>query len=45
MALENHVLAWDRHKNVAGLNQLKGFQPSPFDVRIPNGNTYITKKM
>ena len=23
------TLHWDRHKNVAGLNQLMGYQPSP----------------
>jgi hypothetical protein len=27
MALEILLLAWDRHKNVAGLNQLMGSQP------------------
>jgi hypothetical protein len=26
--LEIQVMAWDSHKNVAGLNQLMGFQPS-----------------
>jgi hypothetical protein len=31
MTLEIQVLAWDRHKNVAGLNWLMGFQLSPFD--------------
>ena len=25
MVLEIHVLAWDRHKNVAGLNHLMGY--------------------
>jgi hypothetical protein len=29
MALEIQVLAWDRHKNMAGLNWLMGSQPSP----------------
>ena len=28
--LEIQVLAWDRHKNVAGVIQLMEFQPSPF---------------
>jgi len=28
MTLEIQVLAWDMHKNVAGLNRLMGFQPS-----------------
>jgi hypothetical protein len=34
--LEIQVMAWDRHKNVAGLNQLMGFQPSqaPFLITI-----------
>jgi hypothetical protein len=31
MMLEIQVLVWDRHKNVAGLNRLLGFQPSPLD--------------
>jgi hypothetical protein len=43
MTLEIHVLAWDRHKNVAGLNRLMGSQPSPLDNWISNGNTYISK--
>jgi hypothetical protein len=37
----NPVLAWDRHKNVAGLNQLMGPWPSPFDNWISNSNIYI----
>jgi len=32
MTLEIQVLAWDRHKNVVGLNQLMGSQPSPLGV-------------
>ena len=44
MTLEIQVLAWDRHKNVAGLNRLKGSQPSsPVDNWITN-NTYIVYK-
>jgi hypothetical protein len=31
MTLETQVMAWDRHKNVAELNRLMGFQPSPLD--------------
>jgi len=27
MMLVIQILAWDRHKNVAGLNRLMGFQP------------------
>ena len=41
MTLETQVMAWDRHKNVAELNRLMGFQPSPLDNWISNGNTYI----
>jgi len=29
MMLKFQVLTWDRHKNVVGLNQLMGSQPSP----------------
>ena len=29
MVLGFHVLAWDRHKNVVGLDRLMGSQPSP----------------
>jgi len=29
MELEIQVLAWDRYKNVAGLNQLMGSNPPP----------------
>ena len=32
--LEIQVLAWDRHKNVTGLNRLMGSQPSPLDKWI-----------
>jgi hypothetical protein len=32
MMLEVQVLAWDRHKNVAGLNWVIGFQPSPLFI-------------
>ena len=40
MTLEIRVLAWDRHKNVVGLNRLMAFQPSPLDNLISNGNSY-----
>ena len=33
-------LAWDKHRNVAGLNWLMGSQP-PLDKWISNGNIYI----
>jgi hypothetical protein len=29
--LENHIMAWDHHKNVAALNYFMGSQPSPFN--------------
>jgi len=44
MMLEIQVLAWDRHKDVAGLNRLMGSHPSPHDNWISNSNTYINKK-
>ena len=44
MAFENQVLAWDGHKNMAGLNQLMESQPSPSDNWIFNDNTYINKQ-
>jgi hypothetical protein len=31
MSMKIHILAWDRHKHVAELNWLKGFNPIPFD--------------
>ena len=36
MALDIHVLAWDRHRNVAKLNRLMIFQPPPLvlDVKV-----------
>jgi hypothetical protein len=49
MALEIQALACDRHKNVVGLNQLMGSQPSPLDNWIsyyiytdPNPSLLIT---
>ena len=41
MMLEIQVLAWDRQRNVAGLNWLMGSQPSPLDNWISNCNTDI----
>ena len=38
MMLEIQVLVWDRLKEVAGLNWLMGYQPSPLDNWISNGN-------
>jgi len=39
--LEIQVLTWDMYKNVAGLNQVVGSQPSPLGDWISNSNTYI----
>ena len=44
MTLKLQVLAWDNHKNVAGLNRLMGSQLSPLDNLISNDNTYINKR-
>ena len=41
MTLEIQVLAWERHKNVAGFNWLMGSQPSPLDNWIFNSNTHL----
>jgi hypothetical protein len=42
MTLEIQNLAWDRHKLVAGLNWLMGFQPPPLlDNSISYGNAYM----
>ena len=40
MTLEIQVLAWDRYKNVAGLNRITGYKPFPLDNWIANGITY-----
>jgi hypothetical protein len=37
-------LAWDRHKNVAGLNELMGYQPSPLPLMITGSPTVIHNK-
>jgi hypothetical protein len=44
MTLEIQVLAWDRHKNVTGLNWLMGIPTSLLDNWISNDNTYINKQ-
>jgi hypothetical protein len=41
MTLEIQVLAWDRIKNVAGLNRLTGYKPFPLDNWISNGIAHI----
>jgi hypothetical protein len=38
------IQAWDRHKNVARLNCLMGYQPFPLDNWISNSNTYNQMK-
>ena len=43
MALEFQDLAWDRHKNVMGLNWLIGPQPSPLYNWISNVKTDTVK--
>jgi hypothetical protein len=37
----NPGLAWDRHKNLAGLNRSMESQPFPLYTNILNGNTNI----
>jgi hypothetical protein len=44
MALDMQLLAWDRHKNVVGINQLMGFQSYPLDNLISNSNRYKQQK-
>jgi hypothetical protein len=41
--LEIQVLVWDRCKNVAGIKELMGSQPSPLDNWNTNSNTYVNK--
>jgi hypothetical protein len=41
ITLEIKVLPGDRYTNVTGLKQLSGFQPSPLDNWISNGNIDI----
>jgi hypothetical protein len=43
MTLEIKVLAWDKHKNMGGLNWSLGSQPSPLDNWISNVNTLSVK--
>ena len=40
MTLEIQAPPWDGHKNVAGLNESMGSQPSPLGNWISNGTTY-----
>ena len=44
MMFENPVEAWDRHKDVVGLNWLMGLQPSPLDPWISNDNSYKNER-
>ena len=39
-AMEIHVMTYNMHKNVAGLNRLIGFKAPLPDNWISNGNTY-----
>ena len=41
---ENPVEAWDRHKDVVGLNWLMGLQPSPLDPWISNDNSFKNER-
>ena len=43
MMLEIQVLAWDRHRNVAGLKQIQKFH-FHLDKWVSNGNTHIIKR-
>jgi hypothetical protein len=38
--LENQVLAWDRHKNVAGLNRINDPNPTVFIIGRPMAIRY-----
>ena len=41
MSLEIQVIAWDRHNNVAGLNQLMDYIPSSLITESPTAiHTY-----
>ena len=42
---EIQILAWDRHKNVAGLNQFMGSLPSRLGNWISNDNTCFKQLM
>jgi len=44
ITVEIQVQAWDRHKSLAVLNQLKESELSPRDNWISNDNTYINDK-
>ena len=42
--MEIQVLAWDRHKNVAVLNLLVGYQPSPLIFGSPMTICFHSKR-
>ena len=42
--LENQVLAWDRHKNVAGLNRINDPNPTFFIIGRPMAIRYKKKQ-
>ena len=39
--MDNRVLVWDRHRNVAGVNRVLGSQSFPFDNWFSIGNADI----
>jgi hypothetical protein len=39
-----HILAWDRQKNVSGINRLMEYLSPPLDNCISNGNIYTNNK-
>jgi hypothetical protein len=41
LALEIHVLAWDIHKNIAGFNQLIGFEHPPLIIGSTMQRMYL----
>jgi hypothetical protein len=42
MTLEIKVLAWDRHKNVVGLNRFMGFLPLDVYQHLVNFHSSVT---
>ena len=44
MTLNIHILAWDRQKNVSGINRLMEYLSPPLDNCISNGNIYTNNK-
>ena len=44
MTLDIHILDWNMHENVAGLNQLMESQPSSLEIKAINIKTNDKKK-